>query len=192
MKANKKITLLVTLILLSVVVVNAQEENTKTNLAEIEYKQIVIQENAKTQAYIKQELAKRDAEIEKKVYKYIDDNFAVLDKRIDEFIRKASFKLGMVFFSGLVLGGTILMLINKKIKRKMIGRKNLTPEQSKGETIITTIPDETIERMKKLREGEQPKKLMNEIEEIKQSYLDEINTEKAGVNDYLKLSGEQQ
>ena len=185
MKA-KTTTLLVIMLVLMTTIVTAEE--TKTNLAEVEYKQIVIQENAKTQAYIKQELAKRDADIERKVYKYIDDNFAVLDGRIDGFIRKASFKLGMVFLSGMVLGGTILMLINKKLKRKTISGRHLQREESKGITDMTSLDDETVKQLQRLEKGEQP--TVNEkerIRDIKKEWLDNISVKKASVNDYLRL-----
>jgi hypothetical protein len=163
-------------------------DDTKVNLQEIDYKTVVIQENAKTQAYIKQELAKRDADMEKKIYKYVDDNFSVLDERIDGFIRKATFKLGMVFFSGMVLGGTILLLINKALRKKKIGRKHLTPEESKGETTYTTLPDETLEQMRRLRKGEEPKEIIKErLKDLYKEALDDLQVKKAGINDYLLL-----
>lgn len=181
-----KTTLLVVMLVLLTIVVSAEE--TSVNLKEVEYKQIVIQENAKTQAYIKQELAKRDADMERKVYKYIDDNFLILDERIDGFIRKASFKLGMVFFSGLVLGGTILMLINKRIKRKRLGSKYLSPEQSKGEEKYTTLNDDTVTRMKAMRDGKEIKNDMEqELLNLKREWTDELHSKKANVNTYLQL-----
>lgn len=185
----KTTTIIVIMLVLMTTIVTAEETATKTNLQEIEYKQVVIQENAKTQAYIKQELAKRDAEIEKKVYKYIDDNFAVLDGRIDGFIRKASFKLGMVFLSGMVLGGTILMLINKKLRRKTLAGRHLQREEGiKGETDMTTLDDETVEQLKRLERGEQPKTITKErIRDIKKEFLDNISVDRASVNDYLRI-----
>jgi len=192
---NKTISISIVVAMLLVGVVSAAETTTTNggavNLQEIDYKQVVIQENAKTQAYIKQELAKRDADMEKKIYKYVDDNFAVLDTRIDEFIRKATFKLGMVFFSGMVLGGSILLLINKSLKKKRIGRKNLTPEESREATYYTQLPDKTLDRMKTLAKGEEPEPLVEErLRDLYQEALDDLESNKAGVNDYLRLGGD--
>jgi hypothetical protein len=187
---KKAFTITIVLMLLSVSVVMAAETDTSVNLKEVDYKTVVIQENAKTQAYIKQELAKRDADMEKKIYKYVDDNFGVLDERIDGFIRKATFKLGMVFLSGMVLGGSILLLINKGLRKKRIGRKNLTPEETKGETTVTTLPKETLDKMRLLSRGETPRQeILEQIKDLREE-LDSISTQNAGVNNYFRLTGD--
>ena len=167
---------------------NSNNDDNKVNLQEIDYKTIVIQENAKTQAYIKQELAKRDADMEKKIYKYVDDNFAVLDDRIDGFIRKATFKLGMVFLSGMVLGGSILLLINNALRKKRIGRKNLSPEETKGLVTYTQLEKETLDRMRILSKGEEPAPFTKErLRDLAKEAIDDIESKKAGINDYLVL-----
>lgn len=189
MKA-KTTTIIILMLLITTGLATGATTETGVNLQEIDYKTVVIQENAKTQAYIKQELAKRDADMEKKIYKYVDDNFGVLDQRIDGFIRKATFKLGMVFLSGMVLGGSILLLINKRIKKKRLGRKNLTPEESKGETAYTSLPEETLDKMRSLARGETPKpNIKEEIRSLQQA-IDELRTDKAGINDYLRMKSE--
>lgn len=192
MKKTVTITIVLSLLLLSVAMgaetTTQTTDTTKVNLQEIDYKTVVIQENAKTQAYIKQELAKRDADMEKKIYKYVDDNFAVLDDRIDGFVRKATFKLGMVFLSGMVLGGSILMLISRSLKKKRIGRKHLTPEETKGVTRYTTLEDETINRMKDMREGKNPAPIIKEqLRDLQRDLIDDLAAKKAGINDYLRL-----
>ena len=156
-------TIIVMLLLLTIVV---SAEDQTTNLQEIEYKQLLIEQNAKTQAFIKQELAQRDAQLEKKIVGMVNENFAFLDQRIDGFIRTATFKFGMAFFSGMVLGGSILLLINNQLRRKRAIKKklenhNLQEEKMilSGETLIKI--QEATETVDELTEDATPKKTTN-------------------------------
>lgn len=121
---KKILVIIIMLSLLSVMLVSGEDDQT-TNLQEIEYKKLLLEQHAKTQAEFKQELAKRDAQLETKVVSMVDENFRVLDERIDGFIRKAVFKLGMAIFSAIVLSGSVLMLINNQLKRKRAIKKKL-------------------------------------------------------------------
>lgn len=122
-----------------------------TDLSAIETKALILEQNALLRAHIEQDLAKRDAANEQRITSYIDENFQALDNRIDQFIRRASFKLGMVFFSGLVMGGTILLLINNQLRRKRAIKKRLPADK---ETFL--LSGQTMETIKE--EKELPKK----------------------------------
>ena len=129
--------LLSIILMLSILSVGlASAEDQTTNLQEIEYKQLLLEQHAKTQAFIKQELAQRDAQLETKVVTMVDQNFQMLDKRIDGFIRNATFKFGMAFISGLVLGGCILMLINFQLRRKRAIKKTLQNHNLQEEKMV--------------------------------------------------------
>lgn len=121
----KKLILIAIVMLSLTNIVLAEDGDQTTNLQEIEYKKLLLEQHAQTKAHFKQELAKRDAELEKKVTSMIDENFRILDDRVDGFIRKATFKFGMAFFSGLVLGGTILLIIQNSLRRKRAIKKHL-------------------------------------------------------------------
>lgn len=133
----------------------------RINLAEIEYKTLLLEQHAKTQNTFKQELAKRDTDIKAYVNEKVDDNFIVLDERINDFIRKATFKLGMVFVSGIVLGGSILLLINNQLRRKRAIKKNLT---GTGEAMV--LSGNTLTKVKEQMTPETKDQISVEEEEI--------------------------
>lgn len=171
---KKLIIVIVMLSLLSTVVLGADDQT--TNLQEIEYKKLLLEQHAKTQAEFKQELAKRDALLEEKVVTMVDENFLALDKRIDGFIRKAVFKLGMAIFSAIVLGGSVLMLIRNQLTRKKAIKKTLTQPNEEltlsGGTLhaikeqneqVETLNEEEIPTPTKKSTRGRPKKQENSI-----------------------------
>lgn len=131
----KKIGILLVILLFMTTIVIAAEGQT-TNLQEIEYKKLLLEQHAKTQAEFKQELARRDALLEEKVVSMVNENFQQLDKRIDGFIRTATFKLGMAFLSAMVLGGSILMLIRLQLYRKKAIKKKLENHDQAQESML--------------------------------------------------------
>jgi len=118
---------LVVLIILSNIVL-AVEENQDVNLRELEYKKLVIEENAKTRADIKQYLDRKAVEYEKSVNEEIEKNLRVLDDRIDDKIRSAGFKFGIIFFSGLIAGMMIVYLIKRRIEKVSIIKRDVGDE----------------------------------------------------------------
>jgi len=136
MKQLLIVILILSLLTTAVMGAEAPNDSPTTNLQEIEYKQLLLEQHAKTQAFIKQELAQRDAQLEKKVVSMVDENFQMLDQRIDGFIRNATFKFGMAFISGLVLGGCILMLINFQLRRKRAIKKTLQNHNLQEEKMV--------------------------------------------------------
>lgn len=98
------------------------------NLAEIEYKQLVIQESAKTRADIKQYLDRKTIEYEKTTKNEIEENLRVFDERIDGKIRGAGFKFGMIFFCGLIAGMMIVYLIKRRVDKNSIIKSSI-PDQ---------------------------------------------------------------
>lgn len=159
----KRTIMLLIIGLLMIGLVSAAEtpEPAKTNLQEIEYKQLLIEQQAKIQNNIRQELAKRDADIEIKINDYVDNNFQVLDERINEFIQKATFKLGMAFVSALVLGGSILLLINFQLNRKKAIKKRLVTER---ESLV--LSGNTLTKIRE--QQEEPTVVNDEAEVLKQ------------------------
>lgn len=145
---NKTATsLLLTLLLISVVSAQETPDPVRTNLQDIEYKQLLVQQQAKIQLDMRNELDKNNAELETKIYAYVDENFQVLDGRINDFVTKATFKLGMAFLSATVLGGTILMLINNRINRKRAIKKRL---DQTGESLI--LSGQTLNKIREEQE----------------------------------------
>jgi len=165
---NKTTTTMIIIMLLTITVVTAVEPVTpeeRTNLQDIEYKRLLLEQHAKTQAMFMQELSKRDAQLETRITTYVDDNFKVLDGRIDSFIKNATFKLGMVFFSGLVLGGSILLLINHQLRRKKAIKKRLT-----GINEQMTLSGNTLTKIREETEtvNNEPTKEEKEINDLKE------------------------
>lgn len=152
---KKLLAIILMLSLLSIVVVSAEDQT--TNLQEIEYKKLLLEQHAKTQAEFKQELAKRDAMLETKVVSMVNENFAQLDKRIDGFIRQATFKLGMAFLSAMVLGGTILMLINNQLSRKRAIKRKLENHNQQSEQMI--LSGDTLHAIKEQTEVVEERKI---------------------------------
>lgn len=168
-------------IMLTSITTAAEVQNTQTtNLQEIEYKTLMLEQHAKTQASIKQELSKRDAEIEKKIEAFVDANFAILDERINDFIKKGTFKLGMAFFSAIVLGGSILLLINNQLRRKRAIKKH---SKTTNEELV--LSGSTLQKVKEQtqtnqEEDEEPtpeeEKLLKErLEQLKKQITKEKN-----------------
>jgi len=144
------------------------DNSDRVNLQEIEQKQLVIEQHAKTQAFFRTELAKRDAQLQKDVQEYVDDNFMVLDERINDFTRKATFKLGMTFFSATILAGCLLILINNQIRRKRAIKKNLTGINEKlilSGTTLNKVKENTDYEPTKDPELERMKKELSELQE---------------------------
>lgn len=163
---KKAIILIFLAILLTTSVMGAETiPQERVNLQEIEYKTLLLEQHAKTQNTFRQELAKRDTDIKIYVDDQMNANFEVLDKRIEAFVRKATFKLGMVFVSGLVLGGSILLLISNQLRRKRAIKKRLTginEEMVLSGTTLTKIKAET----KDDQEDEEIKRLKRELEKV--------------------------
>lgn len=165
---NKTTTTMIIIMLLTITLATAVEPVTpeeRTNLQDIEYKRLLLEQHAKTQAMFMQELSKRDAQLETRITTYVDDNFKVLDGRIDSFIKNATFKLGMVFFSGLVLGGSILLLINHQLRRKKAIKKRLT-----GINEQMTLSGNTLTKIREETEtvNNEPTKEEKEINDLKE------------------------
>lgn len=135
---KKMIIIIMTILLLSVMIISAQETTTQTptQLTEIELKKLIIEQNAKTTAEIKTYLDKKSIEYDKNTQKYVDENFKILDERIDSFIRKASFKLGAVFLSALIAGELIVLLIKRKIEKTVILKKQFYDDRHKEQVKI--------------------------------------------------------
>lgn len=172
---KKKLTIIIMLMLLATTVVMAEEQTdpNRQNLQDIEYKQLVIQQNLQTQNFIKTELAKRDEAQQKEIKAYVDENFRALDGRINGFIKQMGFKLGMIFISGVVLGGSILLLINNQLRKKNAVKKVL---KQKNEEFI--LSGETITKVKEQVEPtitvEKPVK--KKTSKTKKEYIVDTNT----------------
>jgi len=135
------ITIMIIMLLLNTLplVIAAEESTTKVDLTEIQIKTLYLQEEAKTRAEIKQYFANQRILLEKDLQKSIDENFQVLDKRQDTFLREASFKLGITFFSGLIAGMLVVMLIWRKITKKTIIKPNVEDKRHQ-EAMMIPIP----------------------------------------------------
>ena len=118
---------MIVLIILSGLVV-AVEQNEDVNLQELEYKKLIIEENAKTRADIKQYLDRKAVEYEKSVKNDVENNLRVLDERIDSKIRSAGFKFGIIFFTGLIAGMMIVYLIKRRIEKVSIIKRDVGDE----------------------------------------------------------------
>ena len=165
MKQAMLLILLAMVLSTSVMAVVDPNPQERVNLQEIEYKTLLLEQHAKTQNLYRQELRKRDGEIKTYVDEQLEENFVVLDKRMNDFVRKASFKLGMVFVSGIVLGGSILLLISNQLRRKRAIKKKLTGLNEEmvlsGQT-LTTIKAQTSDDP----EDEEITRLKAELEKV--------------------------
>lgn len=127
----------------------AIEQSEDVNLQELEYKKLVIEENAKTRADIKQYLDRKAVEYEKSVKDDIDDNLRVLDERIDSKIRSAGFKFGIIFFSGLIAGMMIVYLIKRRIEKVSIIKRDIGDETMQESVNIAIKPPKKPELVEK-------------------------------------------
>jgi len=119
----------------------AEEET----LSEVDTKRLIIEENAKSTAAIKQYLDRKTIDYERDMQRVIDKNFEVLDGRIDGFIRKTGFKLGVIWLAATVLGGLIVLLINNQLSKKRYIRP-VSHDPKIRETVKIDL--DTIEGMK--------------------------------------------
>jgi len=118
------------------IVLAAEESSTKVDLTEIQIKTLYLQEEAKTRAEMKQYFANQRILMEKDLQKSVDENFQILDKRQDVFLREASFKLGIIFFSALISGSLIVMLIRRKIDKKEYIKTTMTDNTHKEKLFL--------------------------------------------------------
>lgn len=132
--------LLMTMLCITIV---AGAEDTQIDLVDIEQKTLIIEESAKTRAELKQYIDKKSIDFKVQTEKAVDENFAVLDQRINGMIRNAGFKLGVIWFSALVFGGTILILINRRIKRRQFIKKHSVDQVLREDQIIRDTKDIT-------------------------------------------------
>lgn len=121
---KRQLTLLIILTLISVAIVQA-ETPTSTTLSEIDINKLVIEENAKTRADLKEYIDRKVVEYQKYTKQEVEANFQALDLQINKFIRKASIKIGVIFFSAILFGGTILLLINRQVNKKSIVKREM-------------------------------------------------------------------
>lgn len=142
-------------------------DNTQVDLVDIEQKQLIIQESAKTRAEVKQYIDKKSIDFKVQTEKAVDENFAVLDTRINGMVRDAGFKLGVIFFSSIVLGGALLILINRRIKRKSYIKSHSVDQVLREDQIIRTTENDPTEPPKK--PVVQKKKKLSEMEELEKS-----------------------
>lgn len=115
---GKKVFMLLVFFLLSSQIVFAADE--PVNIAELDIKRLIIEENAKTRSELLSYIDRKALEYRQQALKDVDENFRVLDDRIDDKIRKAGFKFGAIFLSGLVAGSMIVYLIRRRVEKKSI------------------------------------------------------------------------
>jgi hypothetical protein len=113
---------------------------TAVDLSTLETKALIIEQNAKTVAEIKEYFERKTIDYNKNTQRMIDENFKVLDKRQDDFLREAGFKLGAVFLSGIVAGQLIVLLIKRQIDKRALVKKQMWDRRHKEEV---TVPIET-------------------------------------------------
>ena len=141
---RRNILVIITIILLTANNVLAVGETTTQNqvqdLTQLEIKALVIEQNAKSTAEIKEFFERKTIDYNKNTQRMIDENFKVLDARQDAFLREAGFKLGAVFLSGIVAGQLIVLLIKRKIDKTAVVKKNLWDARHQ-ENIVVPLDD---------------------------------------------------
>lgn len=121
---NKRIAVIILLALVMITLVRG-ETTTSTTLTDIDVNKLIIEENAKTRADLKEYIDRRVVEYQKYTKKEVETNFVALDSQLNKFIRKASIKLGAIFFSAILFGGTVLLLINRQVNKKSIVKREM-------------------------------------------------------------------
>jgi hypothetical protein len=156
----RKIVIAVMLLIYVTNIVVAVEEP-PIDLQQLETKTLIIEQNAKATAELKEYFERKTIDYNKNTQRMIDENFKVLDKRQDEFLREAGFKMGAIFFSGIVAGQLIVLLIRRKLDKRAIVKKNLW-DYRHNENIVVPLPktdeEEEIQRPTKPNVKETTKK----------------------------------
>lgn len=129
-------TALIIIALLLIPLIAAQEEQPQ-NLGELETRKLIIEENAKVKAEIKQYIDRKSIEYDQDVQRVISENFNELDKELDKKLRKTGLKLGIIIITSIILGGTILIWIQRSLNKKRIIPKK-QPDPQLEETIQHT------------------------------------------------------
>lgn len=158
-------------LLLTTNIVMAVGEETKIDLSELETKALIIEQNAKGTAELKEYFERKTIDYNKNTQRMIDENFKVLDKRQDEFLREAGFKMGAIFFSGIVAGQLIVLLIRRKLDKRAIVKKNLWDYRHQ-ENLVVPLPNEQKPVDKPL---DKPKKPETKILKKKDLVMPSIN-----------------
>lgn len=150
---RKTIILIAVALLLTINIVAAAEsaEPTQQNLQELETKRLIIEENAKVKAELRQYIERKVLDIESDMQASVDENFRELDSRMDTKIRKAGFKIGIILLTSIVLGGSINLWIQRTVKKKRMIRQDMNDQNIKEKLQIPVQQigktDDTITRV---------------------------------------------
>ncbi len=147
-------------------------------LTELETRQLIIEENAKTRAEIKEYLERKTIDYNKNTQTMIDKNFQALDNRLDGMIRDAGFKVGVIWFSSIMLAGSLLLWINRKVNKKAIVQTHLGDSRF-GERIVVSegVPTQSMPEREKVPEKApvKPKKAPEPVVQASSQVITDID-----------------